>query len=171
MRFLLFLQDKMQDMPGSTDLMSQIFRYCNYQDRCHKEVRSKLYELGATTQEVEQLIAVLIEKGLLNEERFARSFARGKFRLKGWGRSKIIRHLKLLHISDYCIRKGMSEIDPGEYDHTLRKLAGKKWEELAREKSLYARRAKVYRYLLQKGYENDRIQDTLQELNTGQTDL
>ena len=103
-----------------------ILHYCRYQERCHQEVRNKLYELGCTTHEVEQQLTRLIEANALNEERFARAFAGGKFRMKQWGREKIKQQLKLRKISDYCIRKAMTEIDENEYEKTLRKLAYKK---------------------------------------------
>lgn len=141
-----------------------IYRYCNYQPRCHKEVRNKLYELGATTPEVEELIAELISVKLLNEEAYARAISRGKFRIKHWGRIKIIQHLKLNKISEFCIRKGLTEIDPNEYDQTLRRLTIRKWDELKKERSPNARKAKVYRYMLQKGYEADLVQDIIKEL-------
>src|SRR4051812_34478006 len=145
------------------DLKTAIYRYCNYQERCHREVRNKLYELGATTPEVNELLADLIEAGLLNEERYARSFARGRFRIKRWGKNKIIQHLKLQQVSDYCIKKAMTEIDPDEYYQTLLRLAERKWEELKREKQPYARQSKVYRYLAQKGYESSLITEVLNE--------
>jgi regulatory protein len=116
------------------DLKTAIYRYCNYQERCHKQVRNKLYDLGATTTEVQQLITDVIEAGLLNEERYARSFARGKFRIKRWGRIKIRQHLKADQVSDYCIKKAMLEIDGDEYTTVLLRLAEKKWNELEREK-------------------------------------
>ena len=141
-----------------------IYRYCNYQPRCHKEVRNKLYELGATTPEVEELIAELITAKILNEEAYARAIARGKFRIKHWGKNKIIQQLKLNKISEYCIRKGLSEIDPEEYERTLVRLTTRKWEELKKERSSVARKSKVYRYMLQKGYEGDLIQDMIKQL-------
>src|ERR1051325_10743813 len=112
------------------DLKTAIYRYCNYQERCHQEVKNRLYELGATTTEVNELLAELVETGLLNEERYARAFARGRFRLKHWGRIKIVQQLKLLRVSDYCIRQALTEIDPDDYYQTLLRLAGRKWEEL-----------------------------------------
>lgn len=145
------------------DLKTSIYRYCNYQERCHKEVRNKLYELGANTTEVQQLMAVLIEDGLLNEERYARSFARGKFRIKYWGRVKIRLHLKSDQVSDYCIRKAMQEIDEQEYHAVLLRLAEKKLTELAAEKPMI-RKAKVFRYLAQKGFETDIINETIKEI-------
>jgi regulatory protein len=127
-------------------------------------VRNKLYELGATTPEVEELIAELISVKLLNEEAYARAISRGRFRIKHWGRNKIIQHLKLNKISDYCIRKGLTEIDPNEYEQTLRRLTIRKWDELKKERSPNAKKAKVYRYMLQKGYEGDLVQDLIKEL-------
>lgn len=146
------------------DTREAIYHYCNYQPRCHKEVRNKLYELKATTPEVEEMIAELIQYKVLSEETYARAIARGKFRITHWGKTKIIQHLKLNKISDYCIRKGLSEIDPHEYDRALQRFTTRKWEELRKERSLLARKSKVLRYMLQKGYEADLVQDVIKEL-------
>jgi regulatory protein len=74
-------------------------RFCAYQDRCHQEVRRKLYDLGLYGADVDQVMARLIEDRYLDEERFARSFARGKFRMKSWGRKRIERELKQREVS------------------------------------------------------------------------
>jgi regulatory protein len=139
------------------DVKKAIYHYCTYQERCHVEVRNKLYELGCTTPEVEEHIANLITTGILNEERYARAIARGKFRMKQWGKQKIIQQLKLNRISDYCIKKALSEIDEEEYLDCLQKLALHKWEELKSEKNKLVKKGKVYRYLVQKGYETSGI--------------
>jgi regulatory protein len=145
------------------DRRAAIYRYCNYQERSQQEVRDKLYELGAATDEVNQLIAELIEAGLLNEERFARSFARGKFKLKQWGRIKIIHELKAHRISAYLIKKALSEIDPGEYFSTALKYGRRKWEGL-KEADSAAKRSKVFRYLQQKGYEPNIISEIIKNI-------
>ena len=141
-----------------------ILHYCKYQQRCHMEVRNKLYELGCRTDEVEYQISLLIGNGVLNEEKFARDYARGKFRMKQWGREKIKQQLKLRKISDYCIKKAMTEIDGDEYEKILLKLATKKAEEVKSDRSLPSRKAKIYRYLLQKGYERDMVADVINAL-------
>lgn len=146
------------------DARTSIYRYCNYQPRCHQEVRNKLYELGCKTPEVEALISELIEKNLLNEELYARAIARGKFRMKHWGKRKIIQQLKQNKISDYCIKKALAEIDGDEYFNTLKRLAGKKWTELKGERNHQIKKFKTYRYLLQKGYEADFINDAINDL-------
>ncbi len=145
------------------EVFSTISRYCLYQERSHKEVRNKLYELGCTTPEVEENISELIQKDMLNEERYARAIARGKFRMKQWGKRKIIEQLKFQQVSEYCIKKGLSEIDESEYFDTAKKLAEKKLGEVKGGKE-YIRKQKVYRYLTQKGYESQVINSALNEI-------
>jgi len=139
-------------------LSPQIVHYCKYQERCHSEARNKLYELGFTSVSVEEQISLLIQADLLNEERFARAYARGKWRMKQWGKQKIVHQLRLKKISDYCIRKGLTEIDGVEYDAVLEELAIKKASELNSERNIFTKKGKIYRYLSQKGFENDLIQ-------------
>jgi regulatory protein len=152
-------------MPG--DILQAIIRYCQYQERCHAEVRNKLYEWGCKTTEVETIIAELIQRDVLNEERFARAIARGKFRMKKWGRQKIVQQLKFYKISNYCIKKALTEIDMDEYDRTLTSLAEKKWHEFVTEKSIAKRKYKVYRFLIQKGFETNEVNAIIQKMITG----
>lgn len=140
-----------------------ILHYCKYQERCHSEARNKLYELGFTSGEVERQIAELIEANVLNEERFAIAFAGGKFRMKQWGREKIRQELKIRKISDYCIKKALKEINGDEYDKTSNKLTYKKLTELKSEKNHFIKKAKIYRYLVQKGYEKDIVLNLIKE--------
>jgi regulatory protein len=139
----------------------KILHYCKYQERCHSEVRNKLYEMGFTSGEVERQLSELIENGVLNEERFARAFARGKFRMLHWSRDKIKQQLKLKKISDYCIRKGLSEINEDEYEDTLNKLLLKKYDLLRGTRSIPTKKAKLFRYMAQKGYERDLVMDAI----------
>lgn len=139
-----------------------ILHYCKYQERCHGEVRNKLYELGFGKTDVEYQISELISAGVLNEERFARAFARGKWRMLKWGRVKITQQLKAKKVSDYCIKKGLSEIDGEEYEAILMKIAEKKAEELKKERNIRAKMAKMQRFLLQKGYEQDLVKYALE---------
>jgi len=134
-------------------ILQKIRHYCSYQERCHSEVRTKLYSLGIWKKEVEEIISRLIEEDYLNEERFAMQFAGGKFRIKQWGRIKIKYELKQKQVSEYCIRKALEQIDDETYRQTLGKIALNKWEDLDGEKNIFIRKRKVQDYLLQKGYE------------------
>lgn len=143
--------------------LQKLKHFCSYRDRAHIEVKSKLYELGIRGDDADEILATLITEDYLNEERFARNFSRGKFRMKAWGRRKIIQALKLKQISPYCIRKGLEEIDDAEYMEALNKLATNKYLSLKKEQYL-RRQYKTIQYLLSKGYESDLIRDVIDAL-------
>lgn len=151
--------------PGKEQALQKIKHFCSYQERCHSEVKSKLYDLGLWKQDVETLISQLIEENYLNEERFSKQFAGGKFRLKKWGRNKIVYELKQKQVSAYCIKKGLKEIDEDDYLLTLKKLAVDKLKLLKSEKNVFVRKRKITDYLLQKGYESDLIRDTIASIS------
>ncbi len=138
--------------------------WCAYQERAQQEVRDKLYEWNLYTNEVEQIIANLLSEGFLNEERFAKQYAGGKFRIKHWGKIKIKAGLKLKRIPDGLIRKALQEIPDDLYLNTLEELALKKSEEI-KEKDPFKRKVKLTNYLLGKGYEKDLIFLTLKSNN------
>jgi regulatory protein len=139
--------------------LQKIKHYCAYQERCHSEVKEKLYSLGLWKKDVEEIISQLIEENYLNEERFAILFAGGRFRLKQWGRIKIKYELKQKQVSEYCIKKAMKEIDEASYQKTFNKLAAEKFKTLKSEKIFFIKRRKVQDYLLQKGYEHGMIKE------------
>ena len=131
--------------------------YCAYQERCHSEVKEKLYGFGLRKTEVEELLTQLIDEDYLNEERFAIQFAGGKFRMKHWGRVKIKYELKQKQVSPYCIKKAVTAIDEDTYIKTLQKLATEKLKSLRSKTNQFIRKRKLQDYLLQKGYESDLI--------------
>lgn len=138
--------------------------YCGYQERSHAEVKEKLYSFGLRKQEVEEILSQLIEEDYLNEERFAQQFAGGHFRIKHWGRVKITYELKQKRVSEYCIRKGLKEIDEEDYMKMLEKLAGDKWNTLKSEPNLFIKMRKTQDYLLQKGYENGLVREAIEKI-------
>jgi regulatory protein len=146
---------------GKDQALQKIRHYCGYQERCHAEVKEKLYSFGLFKQDVEEMISTLIEENYLNEERFAQHFAGGKFRMKQWGRKKIEYELRQKKLSDYCIKKGLKEINEIDYKKTLQKLAVHKWKELHEEQNIFTRRKKLSDYLLQKGYEYSYIAEVV----------
>jgi regulatory protein len=145
------------------ELKGKMEAYCAYQDRCHKEVEDKLRAYDLIPEAREILLLHLLEEGFLNEERFARSFARGKFRIKKWGRKRIERELRSRDISSYNIKQGLSEIDPEEYQQTLFDLAEKKFDQTP-EKHPLKKRKKVADYLLRRGFESQKVYAILLEL-------
>jgi regulatory protein len=146
------------------EIRDKILKYCTYQERCHEEVRTKLLNLGARGDDLEGLMAFLIEHNFLNEERFALAYAGGKFRTKGWGLQKIIRELKQRKISDYCIQQAVQCINAEDYKKKLQVLAEKKWQQLVHE-PIPIRRQKTVRFLMGKGYAPEVSWDTVMILD------
>lgn len=143
--------------------LPKIKQYCTYQERCHAEVKEKLYAFGLYKKDVEQLMSQLIEENYLNEERFAIQYAGGKFRMNQWGRIKIKYALKQKQVSDYCIKKALKEINESDYKKTLQKLAEKKLKTLKAETNIFIKKKKLQDYLLQKGYEGELVRDVVNE--------
>lgn len=137
--------------------------YCAYQERCHVEVREKCWELGLRGEDIENAIAHLVEDGFLNEERYAKAYAGGKFRMQQWGRKKISMMLKQKQVSDYCIRKGLAEIDEADYMQTLQQLAEKKYY-LLRSEQYLKRQYKTLQYLLQRGFEQELARAAIEQI-------
>jgi regulatory protein len=134
--------------------------YCAYQERCHQEVHQKMIELKIPFEQKDALLVHLIENNFLNEERFAQAFARGKHRIKKWGKNRIVQELKLRKISPIIIKKAILEIDETQYKSDFEQLANKYWEEV-KEKNLNKKKSKVMGFLIRKGYETDWVYDFL----------
>ncbi|ATA68521.1 recombinase RecX [Capnocytophaga cynodegmi] len=137
--------------------------FCAYQERYHKEVIDKLQKMRMIPIAIDEIVVHLIQNNFLNEERFAKSFARGKFRYKKWGRIRIVRELKQRGLSTYIIQSALKEIDNEEYIATFEILAEKKHAEI-KEKSVYKAKRKLADYLLYRGWESDLVYDKVNEL-------
>jgi regulatory protein len=141
--------------------LPKLKQFCSYQERCHSEVKEKLYGYGIYSRDVDDIIATLIEENYLNEERFALQFAGGRFRVKQWGRVKIKYELKQKQVSEYCIKKALAAIDEDDYAAAIKKLYEEKLRTLKSEKNIFTRKKKLMSFLLQKGYESGLINELL----------
>jgi regulatory protein len=141
--------------------LQKLKHYCAYQERCHSEVKEKLYNLGVWKNEHDEIIASLIQENYLNEERFAIAYAGGKFRVKQWGRVKIKYELKQKQVSEYCIKKALKQIDEEEYLAVLDKMAKEKYASLKNEQYL-VRKKKTMAFLISRGFEAGLVQQVLQ---------
>ncbi|WP_456376950.1 regulatory protein RecX [Lutibacter sp.] len=130
--------------------------FCAYQERCHKEVEKKLYDLKMIPEAKEQIILHLLQHNFLNEERFAKAFVRGKFSIKKWGKIKIVNALKFKNISPYNIKSALQEINDEEYVNTLQKIAEKKLA-LLKEPNVYKKKNKLITFLMSKGFETNLV--------------
>lgn len=139
-------------------------RYCAYQERCHKEVNQKLYQMRMIPEAVDHIIHHLLQHNFLNETRFAQAFARGKFRTKKWGKQRIVNELKFREISKFNIQIALKGIPDSEYYKTFEELAEKRMEQLVSEKDLQKKRRKLADYLFYRGWESELVYGKVNEL-------
>ncbi len=145
--------------------------YCAYQERCHQEVTKKLRSMNMIPQAIDRIIVDLIEHDFLNETRFSKEFARGKFNNKQWGRNRIKRELVKREISRFNINKALEEIEPENYLAVFHQLAEKRWLALASEANPQKRKRKLVDYLLYRGWEHQLVYDKTFELSGGKAKI
>ena len=144
-------------------IQRKIEQYCVYQDRCHKEIEQKMRDYNLIPEARELILLSLMKDNFLNEERFSKSYARGKFRIKSWGKQRIVRELKFRDISVYNIKTALQEIDPQEYIATIYRITENR-NEVISEPNQYKRKQKLIDFLMRKGFENELIFKTVKDV-------
>lgn len=145
------------------ELQKKMEYYCVYQDRCHQEVERKMNEYQLIPEAKEKILLYLMAHNFLNEERFSKSFARGKFRIKNWGKQRIVRELRVKNISNYNIKSALKEINEEEYLQTIYRITENRNNSIT-EKNTLKRKKKLQNFLLRKGFEYDLIFKTVNEV-------
>lgn len=147
---------------GPKEALEKLRKYCAYQERSHEDVVQKMWDLKIPEDWRDDIILSLMQENFLNEERFARTFVRGKFNIKKWGRVKIIEGLKKHRVSKQCIKLGLTEIDEDKYLQVLRATIDEKRSRL-KEKNPWKRKSAIYRFAAQRGFEGSLINQLLSE--------
>ena len=147
---------------GPKEALEKLRKYCAYQERCHSDVNQKLWDLEIPSEWKDDIILSLMKENFLNEERFARTYARGKFNIKKWGKVKITDGLKKHEVSKKCIQLALTEIDEDYYLRVLRQTIDEKRSSL-KEKNQWKRKAAIYRFAAQRGFEGNLINELLNE--------
>jgi regulatory protein len=145
------------------EIKLKLENFCAYQERCHQEVIQKMRGMAIDSNIIDEILVYLIQNQFLNEERFSCSFARGKHRMKHWGKARIINELKARNISQTNIKTALKEITAEEYFTTFENLAVRIWENIT-EKNELKKRKKFCDYLLRKGFESQLVYKKVKEL-------
>lgn len=157
----------MSEVNSVKEAIHKIEHFCAYQERCHDEVVQKLRTMKMDSNEIDEILAHLIQENYLNESRFACSFARGKHRIKLWGKVRIVSELKLRNISTYNINLALKEITAEEYETNFNALAERNWHSIKESNGL-KKRKKCCDFLLRKGYESNWVYEKVKELEAGE---
>ena len=145
------------------EIEQKLKRYCSYQDRCHSEVEKKLKEFDLIEEAKNKILFNLINENYLNESRFSENFVRGKFKIKNWGKIKIVQELKSRNISDLNIKRGLMEIDEVEYKNKLENIFNKKLSSLGNQ-SVTNKKKKIFSYLSYRGWETNLIYEKINQI-------
>lgn len=137
--------------------------YCVYQDRCHQEVEQKMWDFLLVPEAKDEILLYLMKENYLNEERFTRSYIRGKFYMKSWGRNKIRNHLKFKGVPEKLINNSFDEIDDVDYHQTLTKIFDTYYSKIKGLQE-YQKKSKTIKYLLGRGFEYEEIKIVISEL-------
>lgn len=159
----------MKEVYSVKEAINKIENFCAYQERCHEEVVQKLRSMKMDSEEIDSIMVHLIGDNFLNEERFACSFARGKHRIKHWGKIRIVNELKSKKITQTLINIALKEISPEEYATTFHTLAEKNWGSI-RETNLMKKRKKFCDYMLRRGFESNLVFEKVKELENSKED-
>lgn len=143
-----------------SEIKQKIANYCVYQDRSHQEVEQKLKEFLLIPEAKEEILMFLITENYINEERFTRSYIRGKFYIKSWGKKKIANHLKMKGVTEKLIRKCMDEINEQDYKAKILEIYTDYYNKLPAG-TVYQKKSKTITYLLGKGFEYEEIIEML----------
>lgn len=153
----------MKSISTLKEAIQKIEHFCSYQERCHEDIATKLRSMKMSPDEIDTILVHLITENFLNEERFACSFARGKHRIKHWGKIRITNELRYKKITQTLIHKALQEITPEEYLNTFHTLAERQWDSI-QETNTLKKQKKWCDYLLRKGFESNLVYDKLKEL-------
>ena len=143
--------------------IERLKNYCALQDKCQWDVRQKMKEWGLLAISQNHILELLIQEKYVDDERYSRSFCRGKFKIKKWGKIKISNELKKKYISEVRIAKGLKEINDFEYQEELDNQYHKK-KDTIKEKNHFIKKKKIATYLINRGYESNLVWDKLREL-------
>lgn len=145
--------------------IEKIRKYCAYQERCRSDVYLKLLRLNCPKEEIDALIGKMEDEGFLDEGRYARSYVRGHYAIKGWGRIKIQNALREKRIPESAISKAMTEIDAQKYYEKLLEIAYRKSQQT--DLTDWDKRQKFKAWLLGRGFEYEQIELAIEDLIAG----
>ena len=155
---------KQANKPLTPDqVLDKMAKYCAYQERCVKDVRDKLKTFEISEEEKTKILEYLLDNRFVNDERFAKSFVRGKVNQSGWGVNKIRFHLIQKGIDKDIIEEALGQTDEEAYRQRLIEILKTKAKTVKAD-SDFEKKRKLAAYAMQKGFEGSLVWETLKDL-------
>ena len=145
------------------NLIEQLKSYCAIQERCSNDIVTKMKSWRITNKNQNKILEILIQEDFINDKRYSKSFCRGKFRIKKWGKIKIVNELKRKNINTTTIISSLNEISDMDYSKELDTQFNKKKQSIT-TLNYYEKKKKIANYLIGKGYESNLVWEKLREL-------
>ena len=146
-------------------VLDKMAKYCAYQERCVKDVRDKLKTFDIPQEEKVKILDYLLDNRFVDDERFAKSFVRGKVNQSGWGVNKIRFHLMQKGIAKDIIDEALGQTDEDLYRQRLIDILKVKSKTVKAEND-YERKRKLAAYAMQKGFEASLVWEVLKDLDS-----
>lgn len=131
--------------------LGKMRRWCSIQERSDWDVRQKLKRLGASEDEVGQVIEALTSENYLSEKRFLEAYVRTHIEHKRWGPARIVNGLIAKGFSSSKAWEVTRNWSHDDFERALQSLIRKRSGELESE------RERVIRFLLNKGFSLEAI--------------
>lgn len=145
-------------------VLDKMAKYCAYQERCVKDVKDKLKTFDLPQAEKDKILDYLLDNRFVNDERFAKSFVRGKVNQSGWGLNKIRYHLMQKGIAKELIDEALGQTDEEVYRQRLIDILRTKAKTVKAEND-FEKKRKLAAYAMQKGFEGSLVWEVLKELD------
>ena len=144
-------------------VLDKMAKYCAYQERCVKDVKDKLKTFDIPQEEKTKILDYLLDNRFVNDERFAKSFVRGKVNQSGWGLNKIRFHLVQKGIDKELIDEALGQTDEEVYRQRLIDILKTK-AKTVKAANDYEKKRKLAAYAMQKGFEGNLVWKVLKDL-------
>lgn len=159
------LYQKLQRDEGRNAVKSYMLKLLSRREHARRELFNKARNKDYHADVINDVLDELQKKDLVNEQRFANTYARDKNNLNRWGPSKIEAHLYKKGIgkelAQKAVEKAFEEVD---LKARFIQLTEKKRRRFLREEDTFKRKKKVVDYLRRKGYRPGSIFNYLDEL-------
>ena len=144
-------------------LLNKAAIYASRCEHCENEVREKLLGWGGSEEEADEIITYLTEERYINNQRYANSYTRDKFRFNHWGKYKIGIMLRNKDICNEIIEEALNQIDEEEYLEKLEQILRDKLRSL-KYSSEYEKKGKLFKFAQSRGFESSAISKVIDGL-------
>lgn len=146
------------------EIYNMALTYIEIKMRTSKEIKDYLNKKNFNTKLIDEVLDRLNKEGYLNEEKYIDAFVNDKVNLTNWGPYKIKKSLLDLELDETLINNKLNTINENIWNGKIEKIINKKLNSL-KNKSTYMVKNKLKIDLYNLGYDNNLIEENLNNLN------